>query len=36
MAVFAVLSFGPVLHILGRDVWTVFRATVILPYAMLY
>jgi hypothetical protein len=36
MVVFAVLSFGPVLHILGRNLWTVFRANVILPYAVLY
>jgi hypothetical protein len=36
MVVFAMLSFGPVLHILGRNLWTVFRANVILPYAVLY
>ncbi len=36
MIVFAILSFGPVLHIGGRSVWTVFRANVVLPYAVLY
>ena len=36
MLAFGILSLGPVLRILGRTTWTAFRASVPLPYALLY
>jgi hypothetical protein len=35
-AVFAILSLGPVLHLLGRTSWTTWDTGVLLPYAILY
>lgn len=35
-AVFAVLSLGPILYIMGRSSWTAFETRVLLPYALLY